>query len=369
MKRMAFQLRIAICLSLLVPMVMAQNGGLRFTLTDLGTFGGLWSAANAINENGQIVGTYGFIYNDATNEGCFLLNSGGPRLFTGTGKFCDARAIDSFGTISGGMKTTKYGSRIVAFRRDTNGVLNILSPLSNTVDSWGYGVYQQTVVGVSASQAVEWRSETNRVALGPSGSQANGINSKGEVVGFSNAGDSYDTAWMWQNGSLTNFALFQTGDGTNARAITSKSLVAGSSFRPDGSEPADTRPEIWDAYVPSNPPLDFGLAPFGDAEVLAVSNDKWIVGGFPVNDRLIPGYFTVCAGYGCAFLAGPDPHCGAVNLNDLLDASGSGWFLISASGINDKHQIVGWGYSPIAPIIPHAFLLTPNNNLPLCYPD
>jgi len=40
--------------------------------------------------------------------------------------------------------------------------------------------------------------------------------------------------------------------------------------------------------------------------------------------------------------------------------------LIEATGINDTHQIVGYGRAPNGE--QHAFLLTPNN-LPLCYPD
>ena len=55
--------------------------------------------------------------------------------------------------------------------------------------------------------------------------------------------------------------------------------------------------------------------------------------------------------------------CGAKRL--LLIFLG---FLVTAASINDKHQIVGWAYSPNDVINPHAFLLTPNN-LPLCIPD
>jgi probable HAF family extracellular repeat protein len=47
---------------------------------------------------------------------------------------------------------------------------------------------------------------------------------------------------------------------------------------------------------------------------------------------------------------------GMLNLNDYLDASGSGWTLGSATAINDAGQIVGKGTHNG---ITHAYLLTP----------
>jgi probable HAF family extracellular repeat protein len=45
------------------------------------------------------------------------------------------------------------------------------------------------------------------------------------------------------------------------------------------------------------------------------------------------------------------------DLNNLL-VRGSGWMLASATGINDRGEIVGYGFGPL-PNGPHAFLLTP----------
>ena len=53
-------------------------------------------------------------------------------------------------------------------------------------------------------------------------------------------------------------------------------------------------------------------------------------------------------------------------LDTLLDSSGAGWTLTQAAGINDSHQIVGYGRAPNGE--QHAFLLTPNNQQ-LCYPN
>ena len=62
---------------LLWPLVAsAQNGGLKFTLTDLGTFGGYQSEAFAINNKGQIVGDYLWTSKRLSGQGCFSQPAG-----------------------------------------------------------------------------------------------------------------------------------------------------------------------------------------------------------------------------------------------------------------------------------------------------
>lgn len=48
---------------------------------------------------------------------------------------------------------------------------------------------------------------------------------------------------------------------------------------------------------------------------------------------------------------------GLQDLNDLTDASGTGWTLTEARAINGSKQIVGYGTNPDGDM--HAFLLTP----------
>src|SRR5437764_127651 len=88
---------------------LAQNGGLRFSLTDLGTFGGTWGEAWAINDKGAVVGTYGFGAHDNPGEAqsgsrCFVWKSGGS-LFTFDGGTkiprCKALAIDQRFNVAG----------------------------------------------------------------------------------------------------------------------------------------------------------------------------------------------------------------------------------------------------------------------------
>ena len=67
------------------------------------------------------------------------------------------------------------------------------------------------------------------------------------------------------------------------------------------------------------------------------------------------------------FLMVSDPNCAVTDLNALLDVSGAGWSIAIANGINNLHQIVGAGVSPVDGLW-HAILLKPNG-LPLRYPD
>src|SRR5215813_8802424 len=63
-----------------ITLLAQNNGGLQFTLTDLGTFGGSDSIGNAINNKGQIVG---YIYKN-TGTICFSWQPGNsPVVFAG----------------------------------------------------------------------------------------------------------------------------------------------------------------------------------------------------------------------------------------------------------------------------------------------
>jgi probable HAF family extracellular repeat protein len=88
---------------LLCSGAMGQNGGLRFTLTDLGTInGGLESRAFAINNKGQVVGTAFFPTGDSK---CFVWQNGSAVVFTFNTKTtrCEATAISADGTIAGSL--------------------------------------------------------------------------------------------------------------------------------------------------------------------------------------------------------------------------------------------------------------------------
>jgi len=338
---------------------LAQNAGLQFTLQDLGTFGGTWSAANAINSRGQVVGTFG----DANGQQCFVWQSKvAPVIFQGNSKapFCDAKAVGRDGTVAGAMRTAKSDPLYSAFRRDPNGTIVALKPLPNALpggwdsNSYGYGVAGKTVVGSSKQQAVMWDSAGNVTEFFPGmWGEALGINDNGQIVGVSNTGP-----WLFEGHYL--FYLPYSGVQAVADAINNNGVVIGVNNR--AVYVATICPAEWSSRVMDEIGCGLGLN-------WAISNDNWAVSYLrQASPFCLPGapycYTDNCGSFGsCPTLIVSDPNCSPTNLNSLLDASGTGWTLYSTSGINEKHQIVGWGIAPSGEL--HAVFLTPNN-LPLC---
>ena len=94
---------------------------------------------------------------------------------------------------------------------------------------------------------------------------------------------------------------------------------------------------------------------FPQSTAYAISSDDWVVG----NSKAWSG------GAGDAFLRVSDPNCPTmVNLNSLLDGSGTGWKVVQAYGINTLHQIVGQATDSKGKM--HAVLLTPDNKQSAC---
>jgi probable HAF family extracellular repeat protein len=175
------------------PHAVVYNNG---TPTDLGTFGGLWSIARAINETGQVAG-------DATNS------SGYVHAFLATNNV----------------------------KRDLGNLLNIAN-----VDSYGYGVNDAAqVVGGSQYRAdflvfhaflyVDGRM-LDLGTFGGTESFAYDINNAGQVVGYAAlSGSNAHRAFLYEGGALINLNTLIPGDSgwtlTEAYAINEQGAVVG----------------------------------------------------------------------------------------------------------------------------------------------
>lgn len=345
-------------LVLLSSAAHAQNGGLKFSLIDLHKDLKTYSSATestaySINNRGEIAGNIRV----KGEQQCFYSpTSGKPQAFylkTGSEQRCDARAIDAKGNVAGTVWTNLQVNR--AFRRDTNRTLSTLDPASLGDSSFGLGIYNARVVGYtsgSSARAVKWDSTGALTTLFPYlESVATGINSSNLIVG------SYHwfglvLGFSLSNGTLSTLATLG-GNTSLATAVNANGYIIGT---------AENAAGCWDVAVWFNTVAqDLGNC-WGWP--LAISSDNWIVGynqiaGNPCENW---GSYGNCT----AFLSTMVPSCAPVDLNTLLDSTGAGWVLKEATGINDAHQIVGYGVAPNGEH--HAFLLTPNDKQ-LCFPE
>jgi probable HAF family extracellular repeat protein len=280
--------------------VLWQNG----TITDLGVIGGtsasLSSYAYGINDNGQIVGTAQITGGSTSNA---FLYSGGSML--------DLGVVGSANGINNNGQVVGSGYNNHAFIRNIDGTFQDLGYLSTytgtrssgqAINSSGQAAaYEGIGMGQGASaKAFLWGNGSRQGlgTLGGSGSVAYGINDVGQVVGMaSTSGDLYTHAFLWNSGTIQDLGTL--GDSSQANGINNNGQVVGMS---DGvfSDFTSTHAVLW----------------------------------------------TINAD-------------GSVTMTDLNDlVAGQGWSLAEATGINDKGQIVGWGYTDSDPFGWHAFVLS-----------
>lgn len=213
-------------------------------------------------------------------------------------------------------------------------------------------------------------------------SVANGINSSGQIVGYSGANSAQTRAFAYSNGTMTDIGTLPGGNTANALAINNSGQIVGNSevvgnlsyhaFLYDngvmndlGTLPGDLNSlafgindsgeivgfsqdaaGVYHAFLYDGTMTDLGTLGLGYSQAYGINNNGHIVGradtvnGFSNDSR--------------AFLV----ENGTMHdLNQLLDSSGTGWTLMSAQAINSNGWIVGLGASPDIDV--HAFLLTP----------
>lgn len=342
-----------LCLAALGP-AAAQS----YTITDLNPGRG-----NAINTYGQVVsfdenggiGSVGYLWIPTTPNGTIGASSVLPSLPPGRANYVynDLAAINASGIMAG---TTVFSTL-----RFYLGGLTITDAYAATLwqngtatalpgkDSFAYGINDNgDVVGIVNAKpgyptgwvgtATLWQNGKNKTLTAPNGynSEAIAINNIGQIVG------QIVNPTLWQNGNvydLGNLPGFSSG---RALAINASGLIVGRS----GDGYYTSRAFLWRPVTPNGTTgslHDLGVLPgFRQSIARGINASGTVVGGS--ND-----------GGGDAFVW--DSVNGMRDLNALIP-TGSGWRqLVSATAINDKGQIAGWGYRDDSSI--HAFLLTP----------
>ena len=312
--------------------------GQLYHVTDLGR-----GVAYGINNGNQIVGVLGseaFLY------------SGGVTSSLGTGGYDSiAQAINNNGQIVGLSLTNVSGTFVNHAVQFSNGMLNDLGTLSGSAGSSdATGINDQgqiagttSISDGSVSHAFLYSNGTMQdlgTLPGGNNSTAAAINNNGLIIGQSGSSTG-EFAFQYSNGTMTSLGTLPGGNSSAAQGLNSSGQIVGQSGT-SGTE---------HAFLYSTGTMhDLGApSPDEGSGALAINDLGQVVGRISSNDF---GFRAMLYNNGTMY-----------DLNDRLDSSGVGWTLTEATAINNYGWIIGVGVAPGgAPnALGEAFLLTPSS--------
>jgi probable HAF family extracellular repeat protein len=339
----------------------------RYSITELGSFGGTQTWGMGISDRGQVVG-YSLLTDPALGGHAFLYSRGTMTdLYPFMISFSSSGVINNSGQIAG--ITRANGVIVPAVYR--NGRVTVLPSLgfnaegdmtaqAEAINNRGQVVGNSYITGSPYMHAVLW-SGRKVIDLGSFGaySYASSINDSGMIVGTtayertSLPGDWLQVPFLYDNGTMIDLGLFGL---SYASDINNRGQIIGSTLVDDGN-----------GVRISATLLDHGriiyLNTLGlQSGAQAINEQGQIVGWFQFQS----GTQSYC-----------EPETGQcteypvyvehpflyenwvmIDLNTLLP-SNSGWELQYAWDINNRGQIVGWGLYDGET---RAFVLTPHEH-------
>ena len=306
----------------------------KYRLVDLGhlpgdsQISGDGPIATAINESGQITGYEYFNYQPRA----FVYDDG---QMQDLGSF-RAAAINAHGHIVG--SGSAFNSQYRAFLYD--GTMRDLGTLGGDYSqASGINKHDQVVgcsllpkYGVYHAFLYDGAMHDLGTLSGLALSQASGINDKGQIVGWClEQGDHPLIRAFLYDGSFHDLGTLG-GPTAIATAINNRGIVVGGADTTSSGQP---HPFLYDGSMHD---LAAGRVDVGGAAA-AINDGDQVVGG------LGNGSFLYQKGR-------------LYELRQLLDSSGDGWEYFAPNGINNRGQIVGFGYLTLTGPI-HAFRMDP----------
>lgn len=350
------RIRSCILLALLCGFGHGLFASVLYTVTDLGTLGGGFTAGNGINNAGYVTGTstttslgplHAFLYSNGQIMDLDLGTIGGGDAF-GLG-------INNAGQVTGRFFTTTGAAHAFLYN---NGQVMDLGTLPNyDYSSEGSSINDHgQVTGDSNSGDVGYTPQhaflysngqmIDLGTLGGSRSWGNGINNAGQVTGAADVPGGFSHAFLYSDGTMADLGSLAGPSGSSeGNAINNRGEVVGSSSTSSSS----------DAFLYSDGQMrDLGTLPFPFSPPGSVLSSS----AFAINDSgqvVGDSNFEFCAVIIPFCMAGSNAFIYSngelTNLNDLIDPA-LGITLSNATGINDNGQIVANSNG-------HAYLLTP----------
>jgi probable HAF family extracellular repeat protein len=310
----------------------------RYSIQDLGDLGlasSPQSWANAINDQGQVVGgSYAATSGENVLFHAFLWSKETGMLDLGTAGYFNSGALslNNAANVAGYVVTgpPQYQYHTTFAAQWTQSPSGAYSPtiidtigVASGINDCGQVVYNNVRNGQVCGTLWENGTRTN-IPFYPED-----INNQGEVVGWVAKG-----AYVWNKSSgATALPLLPQCSEASAYAINETGVVVGS----EGTGTNNRQACLWRMGQPAL------LGAFGNYSYASDIND---------NNEVVGTTATSAGEAAFIWTAG-----GGMELLTSLLQPESGWQLMSATAINQKGQIVGQGISPEGHM--HAYLCTP----------
>jgi len=323
-------------LSFLILILFSFNNAwceIKYSVTNLGSFGGQYNYAADINNSGQVVGQSDV--GGSTSYHAFIYNGNDPILDLGTfgGPDSYAVSINNNGQVAGSADADDGLAHLFLYDgsgpKQDLGTFNGMNTYATAINDSGQIVGGAIIHGPGHAFLYDGSGSMQDLGSLGSDSLAKDINNKGQIVGWSNPiGTGIQHAFIYEGTGpmqdMNDLINPSTGWTLNiAKAINDKGQIVGQ-FSIGDSGPRAFFYDVNGSFK------DIGTLGT-DIYVGDINNLGQVVGSYNTADLESRAFIYSSDGI-------------LEDLNDLIDPS-LGWILMGAGKINDNGQIISNGYS------------------------